>query len=110
MSMARLCVVVKPDLADGFRLAGAETYPARSAALAGEVLRELLRAEDVGIVAVDADYYNALDERLRRQIDRTARPVVLAIPTGRSPELGERRARYVAELIQRAVGMRISIK
>lgn len=108
--MARLCVVARPDLADGFRLAGAEVHAAPSPELAAEVLRALLRRPDVGLIALEADYYSGLDDRLRRQADRSALPVVVALPVGRALETGERRSAHVAELIQRAIGLRMAVK
>ncbi len=108
--MSRLCVVAKPDLADGFRLAGAEVHPARSAELAAEVLRALLRQPDVGLIALEADYYAGLDDRLRRQVERSASPIVVALPAGRALESGAARSAYVAELIQRAIGLKMAVK
>lgn len=108
--MQRLCVVARPDLVDGFRLAGAEVHPAPSPELATEVLRALLRRPDVGLIALDADYYSGLDNRLRRQVDRSTFPIVVALPVGRALETGERRSAYVAELIQRAIGLKMAVK
>ncbi len=108
--MARLCVVAKPDLVDGFRLAGAEVHSAPSPELATEVLRALLRQPDVGLIALEADYYSSLDDRLRRQVDRSAAPIVVALPVGRALETGEARSAYVAELIQRAIGLKMAVK
>ncbi len=108
--MARLCVVAKPDLADGFRLAGAEVHPTPSPELAAEVLRALLRRPDVGLIALDAEYYSALDDRLRRQVERAACPIVVALPVGRALESGTARSAYVAELIQRAIGLKMAVK
>jgi len=108
--MARLCVVAKPDLVDGFRLAGAEVHPAPSPELAVEVVRALLRRPDVGLIALDADYYSGLDDRLRRQVDRSASPIVVALPVGRAAGSGESRSAHVAELIQRAIGLRMAVK
>jgi V/A-type H+-transporting ATPase subunit F len=106
----RLCAIPKPDLADGFRLAGAEVHPAASAELAREVLRELLRREDVGLIALDGDYYSSLDDRLKRQLDREQRPIVVALPVGQAALGPERRSAYVAALIQRATGLRMAVK
>src|SRR5450756_1916988 len=103
--MPRLCIVAKPDLVDGFRLAGAEVHPARTAELAREVLRALLKSDDVGLIALDADYYASLDDRFRRQLDLRQRPIVMPLPEGRATGGAEIRSAYVAELIQRAIGV-----
>jgi len=108
--MARLCVVAKPDLVDGFRLAGAEVHLAPSPELAAEIVRALLRRPDVGLIVLDADYYSGLDDRLRRQVDRSASPIVVALPVGRPVGSGESRSAHVAELIQRAIGLRMAVK
>ncbi len=102
--------MARPDLADGFRLAGAEVHPAPSPELATEVLKALLRRPDVGLIALEADYYSGLDDRLRRQVERGGPPIVVALPEGRALESGERRTAYVAELIQRAIGLKMAVK
>lgn len=108
--MAKLCVITRRALADGFRLAGVEVHEADSAELARGELASLLKDEDVGMVALDADYYEALDARTRARLEGRLRPIVvpLPIPSGRAP--AEQRSRYVADLIQRAIGLKITVR
>ncbi len=108
--MAKLCVITSPALADGFRLAGAEVYAVESPELAGSELAALIRREDVGLVAVESGLYDALDARLKARVESRLRPVVVSVPAPSAKAHGERRSRYVAELIQRAIGVSITVK
>ncbi len=108
--MAKLCVITSPALADGFRLAGVEVHPAETAEAARSVLASLVRREEVGMVAVDATYYESLDARTRTRLERQYPPVVIAIPAPTRAAPGERRAHYIHELIQRAIGVKVTIR
>jgi len=108
--MSKLCVITNRSLADGFRLAGVEVYAADTAEMARSALSSLIRDEDVGMVAIDADFYNALDSRTRARLESRYKPVVIAIPAPTRMVPGERRSRYISDLIQRAIGLKITVK
>lgn len=108
--MSRLCVITNPALADGFRLAGVEVHPAETPELARAILLSLTRDEGVGMVAVDAEYYNSLDVRTRTRLEGLYRPVVIAIPAPTRLAPSTRRAHLVSDLIHRAIGIRITVR
>lgn len=105
--MADVLVIVAPDLADGFRLAGARVWPAADAEAARALLIAALEDPDAGIIALADDYYAALDSRTRRLVERRPRPVVAAIPVQSTVSPEERRRANLVELIRQAVGVKV---
>lgn len=106
--MAQLIVVTQPDLATGFRLAGVQTFSVASAEEAHRQLLALLDDEEVGVIAVDLAYLDTLDAAVQRRIAESHRPVVLGIPLGKAGDSAAGRRERLAELIRRAIGVRIS--
>ncbi len=106
--MGKVIIITNPELATGFRLAGVEVLPAKTAEEARDLLLSLLRREDISIVAINDDYLASLKEEERRQLWETYRPLVLGIPAGViSPE--RRRTDYILELIRWAVGFEVAL-
>jgi V/A-type H+-transporting ATPase subunit F len=108
--MAKIAVITRPAPAAGFALAGVDSYAAATAAEARKFLVKLMEDIDVGIVAVDAGYLNALDPGTRKRASESHMPVVVALPSGVPTEAGERPSEQIAEMIRRAIGFRISFK
>jgi V/A-type H+-transporting ATPase subunit F len=106
--VARLVVVASPALADGFRLAGCATVPARPGSEAVAALRGLAAAGDVGLVLVTTDLWTGLEAGLRGRLERLARPVVLPIPAGVVADPTTRR-QLLDEMLERAIGYRIEL-
>jgi len=107
--MARLVVVSSPALVDGFRLAGPATVEAHPGRETAVILRSVVREGDVGLVLVTTDLWASVDERLRGDLERLARPVVLPIPTG-GAGAGAARRQLIGEMLQRAIGFRIELR
>lgn len=108
--MAQLIVITNPDLAPGFRLAGVETYVAETPEEARKWLVELLDSGEAGVVAMDEAYLATLDPPTRRRIEQAYRPVVIGVPAGTAGESQAQRRRRLAELIRRAIGVRITFR
>jgi vacuolar-type H+-ATPase subunit F/Vma7 len=108
--MAKLVVITDPTLALGFRLAGVDVYTAGTAEEAQRLLLALMAEGEAGVIAVNADYLAVLDEPTRRRIEASYKPVVVGLPSGAAIAPGERRSRYIAELIRRAIGFRITFR
>lgn len=107
--MARLIVVTAPELATGFRLAGVRTVEAPDAERAAHAIAELERVDDVGVLAVHAPYFEALDPAVRKRLAASSRPVVVTVPDGLESEAPDARRRRLVELLQRAVGLRLRL-
>lgn len=108
--MSRLIVLTTPDLAPGYRLAGAATVPAASAQEAEATLRELVDGRgEKGVIAVHEPYHAGLDRRLRARFDETTEPLVVPLPAGDAADAagGERRERLL-QMLWQAVGYEIT--
>ena len=102
-------VITTPDLAPGFELAGVETFAVENVNQAESILDELLTGDEASLIVVRQGLLEAMGTRLQRQVRRSYRPVVIAIPGGIPPiTASERRQRYLSELIRRAIGFRIT--
>lgn len=108
--MAKIAVITQPAPAAGFALAGVDSYAAASAAEANKLLLKLMEDADVGVVAIDAGYLNALDQSTRKRVSESHMPVVVALPSGVPTEAGVRPSEQIVEMIRRAIGFRISFK
>jgi vacuolar-type H+-ATPase subunit F/Vma7 len=106
--VARLVVVSSPALADGPRLAGVPTVEVRPGPAAAAAVRTLARAADVGVLLVTDDLWAGIDERSRGLLERSARPIVLAIPAGVVTDVTTRR-QLIGEMLERAIGYRIEL-
>lgn len=102
-------MVTTPELAPGFRLAGAAVDVARSAEEAARAVAGHVAAPEGGIVAVHEPYLEAFDPALRRRLEALVNPVVVGLPAGDlAADAGGRRLR-LAEMLRRAVGYRITL-
>lgn len=101
-------VITTPDLAPGFRLAGVETFVAETGPEAEAVLRQLLAAGEASFIAIRHELMETLDPHLRRQLENSFYPVVMAVPGGTSAVAPGERRRYMSELIRRAIGFQIT--
>lgn len=108
--MGRLIVITTPDLAPGFRLAGATTLLAESPETVAGLLTRLVDVErEDGVIGVHEPFLAGIDGHLRRRLDDLVAPVVVAIPAGDQDRSGWRRGR-LADMLQRAVGREITFR
>ncbi|MCY7304256.1 MAG: hypothetical protein LH654_14750 [Thermoleophilia bacterium] len=105
--MERLIVITTPELADGYRLAGATTVAVEDAAAAQAKLTLLLDEEE-GLVAVHEPWLSAFDPMVRREFERRRRPLVVALPAGGTDSAGEERGARLRSLLEHAVGYEIT--
>lgn len=106
--MGKLVIVTHPDLAAGFRLAGADVFPAVSREEAQMVLRTLLAQGQDDVIAVDREYLVEPPEDIRRRLEEGYRPLVVGIPKGQTLRPEERQSFHIRELIRRAIGFQIA--
>lgn len=107
--MARLLVLTTPELAPGYQLAGVATVTVSTVEETADVLLRVLgEARDRGVVAVHESHLEALRADLRRRVDASEDPLVVALPAGDlDARTSQRRARLLRMLSQ-AVGFRMS--
>lgn len=108
--MYKLFVVTSPESSYGFQLAGVEVFEAPTVADARKLLVDFINDDEAGIIAIDEDLMEAVDDRLKNKIDKLYRPIVVPIPSKKKIDVGAERAAYVQSLIRRAVGFDIKLK
>lgn len=105
--MYKFVVVTDPDTAAGFRLAGVEVIEAAGTEEARKIIPPLLNEDDTGIVAVNEEFMNVLDDKLMNRIERTYRPIIIPIPAG-SRQVS--RTSYLERLLRRAIGYNVVLR
>jgi vacuolar-type H+-ATPase subunit F/Vma7 len=108
--VAKLTIITNPSLAPGFRLAGVEVVVAQDGVQAREALVRLINEGEAGIIAMDAPYFSALDSATAQRIEELVKPVVVSLPVGTATAPEQRRSRQIAELIRRAIGIRMTFR
>lgn len=105
---ARLVVVCPYDLAAGFRLAGATALVSESTEQAEQIILQLIREGEQGVIAVYAPLFDGLAADLRRKLHASVAPVVVELPTGIGTEGDAGRRMRLAERLQSAIGYHIT--
>lgn len=107
--MSRLIVLTTPELAPGYRLAGATTVSASSPQEAEATLRELVdEGGERGVIAVHEAYHARLDRELRRRFDESLKPLVVPLPEGEPVEAAGGRRERLLKMLWQAVGYEIT--
>ncbi len=108
--MRKVVIFADIDSADGFRMAGVETFEGNdNVAQNKQILMRLVNDDDIGIVGVTEDIINGIDEGTRAKIERLERPIMVTLPTTKQLEISEARHAYLAKMIRRAIGFDIRI-
>lgn len=107
--MSRLVIITDPEVAHGFRLASVEVFEASEWSKAKALLTDFINDDSVGIVGIDEDLLDQIDERLQDRINKIYKPVVIPIPSKKTVELSDTRTAYVQSIIKRAVGFDIKL-
>ena len=108
--MSRLLVITRPNLVDGFRLAGVEAYAADDVETAQELIESWVEAGETGLLAIDDGFLEHINPVVMKRLEATEQLNYLAIPGGEplGPE-ATRRQRLVQQ-IRRAIGFHITFK
>ena len=107
---ADILAIVPDELALGFRLTGADTQACLSAQQAKECLENQLRGPGYKLVFIDEAFVASFDARLKKKIDESAMPLVMAIPLKRNLRERFEAKDYFLKLVQDAIGYEIRIK
>lgn len=85
MEKRHIVAVADPYTVYALRLIGVEGYPANTATEARKIIRELEIREDVGLVLVSAELFDAVEDAIE-QLQRSRSDIVVArLPTVREP-------------------------
>jgi vacuolar-type H+-ATPase subunit F/Vma7 len=109
MSRPHVTVIVPPELADGYLLAGVHTEQAPTAAAAGETLNWLIAgAGQGGVVAVHPPYLRELGAGWQRRITLADTILVVPLPEGTTAGEPARAGENLRDLLARAVGYELT--
>ena len=109
--MSRVTAVVHEDLSLGFGLSGVALVPCANGEQAVEAIRRLVADRDQGIVIVEEEFLEGLDERERETFLKRTIPLIVPIP-GKLEWRGSEEVPhddYVARLVRQAVGYQLNI-
>ncbi len=89
----------------GFRLAGVRRVFSAQGVEAEKKFEELLKDESIGIIIINEKIVASFDWRLKRRIERIAKPVVITIPDKNGPL--EDKGDSLREMIKKALGFEV---
>lgn len=109
MSEKELVVIASPGVSVGFELAGVSVLEAADGLEATRQLDRLLDNEDAGVVMIDEPLYEALPDEMRRNLQRSAVPVVIPVP---GPDWTKESTahEYIVDILRRAIGYRVRLQ
>jgi vacuolar-type H+-ATPase subunit F/Vma7 len=108
--MSSLRVLVRPDLAPGFVLAGVETFPVEGSKVAEALLATWLDDGEAGLIALEEDLLTTIAPSLIRRLEHSDHLFHVAIPAGVFSGTAKARQQRVAALIRQAIGFHITFR
>jgi len=105
--MYKCMVVTDPETAAGFRMAGVEVIELANPDDAEKLVTKLLHRDDTGVIAMNEDFIERLDHRIMERIERSYRPIIIPIPSGKKQVEKES---YIDRLLRRAIGYNIVVR
>jgi len=105
--MSRLIIITRPAFVPGFELARVEAFGVEDAETAEELIEELLKSGETGLLAIDDGILAYINPVLIKRLDAAEQLPYLPIPGGQ-PLGPEATRRYrLAEMIRRAIGFHV---
>lgn len=108
--MYSLVLVTDENMADGFRLAGAQVYPVEGSEGVNNTIKRLIDDKNVGIIAVNKRFMEKIDKKIISVVERGTRPIIVPIPDILDMSAKESKSTYISSLVQRAIGFKIELK
>lgn len=102
--MNRLMVITRPELVDGFSLAGVEAWAAEDVRSAVGQIQACLDSGEDSLLAVDEAFLRQMDADFLRRIEMDSHVFMIAIPGGEGLEEAVYQRNRIAEIARRAVG------
>ena len=78
-----ILIITHPDLAIGYRLAGADAVEAEDGTEAFVHVRNALKDEDIGLIGIDEEFYESLNPRFLEGIKKRGKPLIFSMQTVR---------------------------
>jgi vacuolar-type H+-ATPase subunit F/Vma7 len=109
MTGRRLVVIASRGLSAGFALAGVPVFEASDGIDAARQIDRLVDEVNAGVVIIDEPLYRDLPEEVRRNLRRSALPVVIPVP-GPDWTTESTAHEYIVEILRRAIGYRVKLQ
>ena len=100
----KIVVVADGPTCTGFRLAGVQESHKLEGRAAERKIEELIEESEAGIVIINEKLLASTDHRLKKTIDRIAKPVFIAVPDKSGPSADVESLR---EMVKRALGFEL---
>ena len=100
----KIVVVADGPTCTGFRLAGVQDTHKLEGRKAERKIEELVEEGEVGIVIINEKLLTTMDHRLKKTIDRIAKPVFIAVPDKNGPSA---EVESLKEMVKRALGFEL---
>jgi V/A-type H+-transporting ATPase subunit F len=102
----RVCLLADQDLASGFRLAGVGVRVVQTPKQVVDALHELMQDPQVGLVAVQEDFYPWILDTLERDLKGRDLPLVIPFPRPQA----EKGRDHIAEMVREAIGYYVKLR
>jgi vacuolar-type H+-ATPase subunit F/Vma7 len=108
--VSRFIVITRPDLADGFRLAGVETIAVNNAEEVVSIITPWLEKKDDLLIAMDDGIFSLMDKGFIGRIYAASHILLVTIPDGPIQRGENTRKERLFEMIRHATGIKFSFK
>ncbi|RLB39793.1 MAG: hypothetical protein DRH30_09345 [Deltaproteobacteria bacterium] len=109
MKGQRLVVIASPGLSSGFALAGVPVFEATDGIDAARQIDRVVADLNAGVIMIDEPLYDDLPDEARRDLQRSALPVVIPVP-GPAWTTESTAHEYIVEILRRAIGYRVKLQ
>ncbi len=104
----KVLVILDPDAAPGFQLAGVEVWPASDEKEAETLVQKAMESQKFGIVIIEEDFVEKFPSKLQDQILDSTIPLVLTIAIKRTGQINVEE--YLENIIRRVTGYHIKVR
>lgn len=104
----KILVILDPDAAPGFRLAGAEVWTASNHNEAEHLIKSALNSQKFGIVIIEENFVEKFPSKLQDQILDSTVPLVLTLAVKRTGQVNVEE--YLESIIRRVTGYHIRVR
>jgi len=103
-----LLIITHPNLAIGYRLAGADVVETEDGTEAFEHIRNALKDENIGLIGIDEEFYEKLNPRFLEGVKKRGRPLILSMQTVR--ERGISTDDYIRRMTLSTAGVIVKVE
>ena len=106
----KILVIVPADFALGFKLTGIDVQACALASSAKEYLENEMLKPRYGLILIDENFLLSFDSRIKKKIQESYEPLIMAIPLKRDFKQEVETKDYFSKMVQDAIGYEIRIR